>query len=327
MERKGLAYNRDSAMSRQVEKYLEWMIGKGYSEYTASSRWYELRYFIVWSEERGIGDATEVTTAILERYRTWLHHRRLGDGRAYTSRAQYSRLMSLRGFFKWLKKEKKMAVNPALEMEMPKVGKPLPRNILSKEEMELVLEQVNPEGKMGLRDRAVLEVFYSTGLRRSELRRLLVDDIDMERGVVFVREGKGKKDRVVPIGERALHWVVRYLDELRGRLARLPDEGVLFLNKLGKAMSDDNLSYMAGQYVGAAGLGKKGSCHLFRHTMATLMLEGGADIRYIQEMLGHARLETTQIYTKVSIRKLKEVYERTHPGAKLSSSRAGRKTG
>ncbi len=164
-----------------------------------------------------------------------------------------------------------------------------------------------------MRDRAILKVLYSTGVRRLELCGLKVFDLDEDRGVLAVRQGKGKKDRIVPIGARALAWVRKYLDEARPRAAIEPDDGWLFLNEHGEAIGPTWLSQTVSQHVDAANLKKRGSCHLFRHTMATLLLEGGADIRSIQETLGHASLETTQVYTHVSIDKLKAVHAMAHP--------------
>jgi integrase/recombinase XerD len=173
---------------------------------------------------------------------------------------------------------------------------------------------------VGLRDRAMLETFYSTGMRRTELVNLKLYDVDRAAGVVTIREGKGKKDRVIPIGERAVAWLDKYLDQARPRLATEPDDMTLFLTVQGEPLGRTTLSYIIRQYVEAAGIGKHGACHLFRHTMATLMLEGGADIRFIQQMLGHARLDTTQIYTHVSIRMLKQIHSATHPAASLVRS-------
>jgi hypothetical protein len=138
-----------------------------------------------------------------------------------------------------------------------------------------------------------------------------------------VRQGKGKKDRMVPIGERAIAWLARYLNDARPQLVLPPDPGTLFLTQEGEEISRHRLTQLVRDYVQRADIGKTGACHLFRHTCATLMLEGGADIRYIQEMLGHVELSTTQIYTQVSIRKLKAVHTLTHPGAKLERAAAG----
>jgi integrase/recombinase XerD len=166
----------------------------------------------------------------------------------------------------------------------------------------------------------MLETFYSTGMRRTELVNLKLYDVDRAAGVVTIREGKGRKDRVIPIGERAVAWLDKYLDQARPRLATEPDDMTLFLTVQGEPLGRTTLSYIIRQYVEAAGIGKHGACHLFRHTMATLMHEGGADIRFIQQMLGHARLDTTQIYTHVSIRMLKQIHSATHPAASLVRS-------
>ena len=162
-------------------------------------------------------------------------------------------------------------------------------------------------------------VFYCTGIRRAELIALKITDIDAERGTLFISQGKGHKDRYVPIGTRALYWVGRYITEVRPRLA-LPgdlDDRTVFLAYTGTPLSRDFVSETVTHYIAASGTTKRGSCHLLRHTAATLMLEGGADIRFIAELLGHSRLETTQRYTRVSIHQLRQVHALTHPGANL----------
>jgi integrase/recombinase XerD len=174
-----------------------------------------------------------------------------------------------------------------------------------------------------VRDRAIVETLYSTGMRRGELSGLDLYDVDFDRGWVTIRQGKGAKDRVVPIGSRALAWIRKYLDEIRPELVLRADEPVLFLSTTGERIPATSLTLLVRRLFVAAGVTKKGSCHLFRHAMATLMLERGADIRYIQEILGHSTLETTQAYTKVSIQKLKEIHEATHPGARLARRAPG----
>lgn len=176
---------------------------------------------------------------------------------------------------------------------------------------------------VGVRDRTMLEVLYATGLRRSDLLHLKIFDVDFERGTLFVRQGKGNKDRVLPVSVRARSWIKRYLEEVRPSLVAAPDEGWLFLTTLGERPTPELLTQSVHRYVKQAELGKSGSCHLFRHTMATLMLEGGADLRSIQEMLGHASLESTEIYTKISVRRLQAVYEATHPAARRTAASEG----
>jgi integrase/recombinase XerD len=154
-------------------------------------------------------------------------------------------------------------------------------------------------------------------MRRRELASLGLYDIDRERCTVHIHLGKGKKDRVVPIGERALFWVQKYVLEVRPKLLIGTPTNILFLTHHGEEFTDDRLSQLVKNYIASAELGKQGSCHLWRHTMATLMLENGCDIRFLQVILGHANLKTTEIYTQVSIRKLVEAHRATHP-AKLA---------
>ena len=223
----------------------------------------------------------------------------------------------MRAFFKWAARANHLLYNPASELELPKLEHRLPKAVLTASEADQVLNQPDTADPLGVRDRAILEVFYSTGMRRSELLGLGRYDLDVDRGTVMVRQGKGRKDRMIPIGERALAWIDRYVTEVRPELAVEPDDGTLFLTNEGTPFTPSRMTQLVRGYVVAADLGKSGACHLFRHTMATLMLEGGADVRFIQQMLGHAKLETTQIYTQVSIRKLKEIHTATHPGAQL----------
>jgi integrase/recombinase XerD len=296
-------------------RYLEALRVKNYSERTVENRDAYLRFFIQWCEERSLTRPREVTKPILERYQRHLFHLRKPGGKPLSFRSQHSRLVPVRAFFKWLTRQNVLLWNPASELELPRLERRLPRHVLTAEEVEQVLVGPNLSDGIGVRDRAILEVFYSTGIRRMELVNLSVWDLDQERGTVMVRQGKGKKDRMVPIADRAIAWVERYLRQVRPSLVMPPDDGILFLTNLGESITPSRLTQLVREYVNAAELEKHGACHLFRHTMATLMLEGGADIRYIQEMLGHVELSTTQIYTQVSIKKLKAVHELTHPGA------------
>jgi integrase/recombinase XerD len=199
-------------------------------------------------------------------------------------------------------------------LDLPRGKIRLPKCVLTASEAEQVINQPNVNEKLGIRDRAILETFYSTGIRRRELVNLRPVDLDLERGTVVIWQGKGHKDRVIPIGDRATAWIERYEVEVRpGLLIGDSAADVLFLTHLGKPFDPNQMTSLVGDYVKAAEIGKQGACHLLRHSMATLMHENGAGIRYIQEMLGHASLETTQIYTRVSIRKLKEVHTNTHP--------------
>ncbi len=295
---------------------------KDYSEHTVRNRDMNVRYFLAWCAERGLSEPTEITRPVLERYQRHLFHYRKRDGDPLTFRSQHARLVALRNWFRWMTRQNRILHNPASEIELPRLGHRLPKHVLTASEAEQVMMQPNLADPIGLRDRAILEVFYSTGMRRMELIHLKLYDLDFERGTILIRQGKGKKDRYVPIGERAIAWVQKYIREARPQLAIEPDAGTLFLASTGEAISRDHLTMMVRAYVLRAKIGKTGACHLFRHTMATLMLEGGADIRFIQQMLGHAELSTTEIYTHVSIRMLKQVHSATHPAALLDHEHA-----
>ncbi len=217
---------------------------------------------------------------------------------------QQTRLSPLKAFFKWLTKENHILYNPASEMELPRVHRRLPKHILTHEEVERVMNQTMLHGDLGIRDRAIIETLYSTGIRRSELIHLKRYDVDTRNGTLMVREGKGKQDRMVPLGRRAGLWIDKYADEVRPGLVVEPDQGWLFLHAYGEPFHNNRLTDLMKKYIEQAGIDKPGACHIFRHTMATLMLDNGADIRHIQAILGHSQLSTTDIYTQVSIRQL-----------------------
>jgi len=303
-------------MAAWLAQYLEWLRSHNYSETTVANRESYLALFIGWSEERGLTRPSEITKPILERYQRHLYHYRKENGQPLTFRSQYSRLVPVRAFFKWLTRQNVLLYNPASELELPRLEHRLPKHVLSEREAQAVLVQADTAEPLGVRDRAILETLYSTGMRRMELVGLGLYDLDLDRGTLMIRQGKGKKDRMVPIGERAIVWIEKYRSDVRPQFVMEPDEGVLFLTAEGDRFSPNGMTSLVRNYVLKADLGKRGACHLFRHTMATQMLENGADIRFIQQMLGHAKLETTQIYTQVSIRKLQEIHRATHPTSK-----------
>ena len=192
-----------------------------------------------------------------------------------------------------------------------------PDHVLTVTEVDRLIHEADSSTPWGIRDRAVLEVLYSTGMRRSELAALAVYDWNRERTSLAIRQGKGGRDRVVPLGGRAAPWLARYLDTVRPGLVREPDDGILFLTDYAEPFAKNRLGDLVRRYLDWAGIRMPGACHLLRHACATHMLENGADIRFIQALLGHADLRSTQIYTQVSIVKLKEVHAATHPAGRL----------
>jgi len=305
-------------MERLMHEHLNALRVKNYSEYTVKNRLVHIGFFIAWLKTREIAAPRQITRLVLEDYQRHLFQYRKRNGDPLTFRSQHAYLVPLRMWFRWMTRDNRIPHNPASELELPRLGRSLPKNIHSAREIERVLRLCDVETPIGLRDRAMLEVFYSTGLRRMELIGLKLYDLCLDRGLILVRQGKGKKDRYVPIGKRAIGWLERYLSESRLPANVDPDNMTVFLTAQGETFSRDHMSYTIKQRINAAKLGKTGSCHLFRHSMATLMHEGGADIRYIQQMLGHEDIKSTQIYTHVALRGLQEVHAATHPAEAMS---------
>lgn len=298
--------------------FCEYTVVCGLSPSTARMREVALTFFIRWADERGLKHPAEVTRPILQRYQRYLYLYRTAQGKPLAYTSQSSRLLPLVAFFKWLTREGHILSNPAADLDLPKPPRQLPKHLLTIEQVEGVINQPDTRTPEGLRDRAILEVLYSSGVRRSELVRLKLYEVDTVRGTLMVRQGKGRKDRFIPLGARACAWVARYLNEVRAQLLAA-DTDILFLTAWGEPFEKGRLSELVSGYMRAAGIAH-GSCHAFRHAMATHMLEAGADIRFIQVMLGHSDLNTTQIYTHVAIDRLKAVHALTHP-ARLERTR------
>jgi integrase/recombinase XerD len=311
-----------SAMAPYLARFLEASAAKGLSPRTVEIRDRMLRQFLFWCRERSLDRPQDVTRPILERYRRHLYHHRKKSGEPLSFATQQQRLLPVKAFFQWLARENMILSNPASEMELPRVHRRLPQHILTAEEVERVLAQTALHGELGIRDRAILETFYSTGIRRSELAHLRLYDVDTRNGTLMVRQGKGQKDRMVPLGARAARWIDRYVEAVRPSLVVEPDPGWLFVHEYGEPFAKSRLTDLVKRYIERAGVEKPGACHLFRHTMATLMLDAGADIRHIQAILGHSQLSTTEIYTQVSIAKLKAVHALTHPAGRAPETAA-----
>jgi integrase/recombinase XerD len=324
----GLDRGAPDALVLCAEAWLEALRSRNYSELTLTHRETSMRLFMRWAVEREVRRAGEVTRPILEAYQRWLSRYEpesgKGRGRHLSWGAQRDRLRGLKGWFQWLTRQNVLVHNPASELELPRPEKRLPTHGLSLSEIERLRAVFNVDDPLGLRDRTILEVFYATGLRRAELGGLEMTDVSVERGTLTVRCGKGKKDRIVPLGAQAAKWCDRYAREVRPRLCLDTRTRTFFLSAYGEAFDLDVLTGIVSDWLKASGVAKKGSCHLLRHTCATHMLEGGADIRYIQQLLGHANLDTTAIYTQVTIRQLIEVHARCHPSARPDAALAER---
>jgi integrase/recombinase XerD len=310
------------ALTRYMEQHFENLLITGYSVDTVRGRRQAIRRFITWCDERSLSEPKEVTKPILESYQRHLFYYRKRDGAPLTLGSQHSALTPLKCFFKWLAKQNHILWNPAIELELPPQPKQLPNALLSTEDVEAILRAIDHTTATGLRDRAMLETLYSTGVRRTEFAFIRRYDVDLSRLTLFVVKGKGRRERMVPLGDRAGVWVDKYLVESRPLLAS-DDCEALFVTDYGEPMTPDFLASRVNRYMELAGIDKPGSCHLFRHACATHMLDNGADIRFIQALLGHAALSSTERYTHVAIGKLQRVHADTHP-ARLKRKRSGK---
>ena len=280
-------------------RYME--IEKNYSPHTLLNYKIDLNDFNKFCG--GIG-LEKIDYLFLRKYLAVLKEKNLGN------RTVGRHLSALRSFFRFLCREGYLKTNPILMLSSPKLDKHLP-SFMTEEEVTQLIESVLPKDnndELGLRNRAILETFYSSGLRISELVSLSVDDVDFIAGIVKAM-GKGKKERVVPIGEIALSAVRKYLDK------RKKQSNAVFLNKNGKRISTRGVRDVVEKYLKIAGIRRGVSPHTFRHSFATHLLNRGADLRTVQELLGHANLSTTQIYTHLTTEKLKNVYDKAHPHA------------
>jgi integrase/recombinase XerD len=294
-------------------RFLEHKRTRNYSPQTVYRFQRHIGYFRKYCEALGITQARQVTRAVVLSYQSYLFHYRKFDGTPLSVGTQCQWLVAMGLFFSYLTRESLILYNPASDLDLPRKEKRLPKALLSPDDVETILHTPDTREAMGIRDRAIIEVLYSTGIRRMELCNLDMHHVDLSQGLVHVMLGKGKKDRVVPIGKRAIEWVEKYLSEVRPMLSPSMNQPSLFLTSWATRFTDSHLTKVVREIIVASGVNKPGSCHLFRHAFATGLLTNGCDVRHIQIMLGHASLETTQIYTHLAMREVQEAHKRFHP--------------
>jgi len=311
---------RESVMERAIENFGNHLATeRNLSPHTLRSYLADLRQFRRYLEESGL-----IPPAVPEReqleaidhvaVRSFLSSLYRSKVRKVTI---VRKVAALRTFFNYLLREGRVRVNPAEMVQAPKAEKYLP-TFLPVEEMFSLLNVKFSEDAEGFRDRAMLELFYSSGMRVSELTGLNLGDIDFGRSLVKVR-GKGKKERIVPVGQQALRSLQEYLaarNELLQKQRTSESDPPLFLSRNGRRINQRSVARIVDRYVLQSGISKKVSPHTLRHSFATHLLDAGADLRAIQELLGHENLSTTQKYTSVSVAKLMEIYDQAHPKAK-----------
>lgn len=299
-------------MQNALAEYLRHLgLEKNASAYTVKSYREDLTQALGFFQERlGSTDATpdRITTRLLRAYLAWLHEQ------GYSKTTIARRIASVRSWLKYLCRRGALATNPAEGLRGPKQDKKLP-NFLTEADIGKLLSLPTGEGPLALRDKAMLETLYSAGLRVGELCGLKIDDIDLDEGILTVR-GKGRKERLALLGESSRDAMRVWLEARQGFQAALHKSGVaVFLNKNGGPLTVRSVGRILEKYLIQAGLDPRTTPHTLRHTFATHLLDAGADIRGVQELLGHKNLATTQIYTHVSTQRLQDSYHKAHPRA------------
>ncbi|MEQ8152507.1 MAG: site-specific tyrosine recombinase XerD [Smithellaceae bacterium] len=293
-------------MQELLEKYLNYLlVERGVAENTLEAYGRDLRRFLIIVQERGITDLRHILPETVIEYLVRIKDEGLSANS--TNRA----LAALRGFYNYLLQEKIIEQTPLANIELAKVWMRLPDTI-SKEEMTLILAQPGMDTAQAVRNSAMLELLYATGIRVSELIGLRMNSINWQVGFLVVM-GKGGKERIVPIGKTAYDCVKYYIEQARPQLMRGKSSDVLFLNRFGGKFTRQGFWKIVVDYARKSGLHKKVHPHTFRHSFASHLLEGGADLRTVQVMLGHADISTTQIYTHITRERLKEIHQKFHP--------------
>lgn len=294
-------------LSDLFSSYLDYLrIERRVAENTLLAYCHDLQHYLKFLHDRKIDTLDPITHSQLTEYLNDLHD----TGMAATSMAR--RLSAIRGFHRFLVGEEKAHKDPSADLVVEKPWMKTP-DVLSQFEVESILAQPQTETEGGLRDRSLLEMLYATGVRVSEAVSLRCTDIFWDEEFIRVL-GKGGKERLIPVGESGLYWCSRYIEEARERLAAMgKSRDILYLNRFGKKLSRQSVWNVIQKHARAAGITNKIGPHSFRHSFATHLIEGGADLRAVQEMLGHADIATTQIYTHLDREYLKEVYHRHHP--------------
>ncbi len=304
-------------ISALVPRYLQHLKIIGRARTTIKGTKYGLRAFVRFLDEINVHDLTELSRDVILEYQQELAFRLTDKGTPLTLRSQGFFLGVVKGFCTYLKGEDYLLTDPSENITLPKKPKRLPKVILDSKEIKKLLSAPDMRTNKGYRNRIVLEVLYDTGIRAAEMAAVKLHDMDLTGGYLTVRSGKGAKDRVVPLSPRVCHMIKEYLLMVRPQMLRGKDDGSLIPNRWGSQMTPTAIWSIVKRCVLLAGIKKSISTHTFRHSCATHMLKAGAPIRHIQELLGHESLESTQIYTKVTINDLKKIHAKFHPGESL----------
>lgn len=325
------------------DEFITQMESDGYTTSTIDGYKRAVDIFYEYLEERKVTDLSELTKAMMKNYRGYLHYLRKDNGEPLAQKTIADRIIGLRLFFKIMLRNGHVLYDFSKVLAVPRMGRQIPRTILTQDEVIQILKRPDTTTALGYRDRVVLEILYGTGMRNGELRNLKVTDINLEQNEIRINNGKGGVDRLVPTEPETTALIGEYIEKVyplfaarsyppagasRPCFAQTPPAGTntsmyskrkggkhgyLFMGRFGRPLSKDTIWSIVKRYAKECNIEKKVSCHVFRHSIATHLLESGMDIRYIQELLGHKSLMSTQIYTRVAITDLRKAFKRYHP--------------
>lgn len=304
------------SLSLLRDNYIQSLKVRNLAGRTIEARIFMLARFFAYLQNRDVAEINSISKAVILDYQTELYHTINKRGRPNSVTYQNSMLSAVKGFMKFLKERDYIVQDPSLDIPYAKLPKRLPRRVLTATEARRIINVPDIKCALGYRDRVILEVLYTTGIRKQELNNLSLADVDYHDGFLRIEQGKGGKDRIVPLGRIACRYLENYIKSVRQQLIKDPYNNALFLSTRGNRLSKNMVWEMVKKYAKKAKIKKNVSPHTFRHTCATAMLKNKADIRAVQELLGHESLESTQIYTRVTINDLKEVHKRCHPREK-----------
>ncbi len=300
---------------KELADYKVNMMTEGYSDRTIKTYVGYMMQFFAYLKEKSIEKLSEVSPEVVTQYHIYLASDRSGKGKLCI-KSQNMKMIATMMFFRFLVREKHYLYDPTSHIRVKDPPRHRVREVLTEKEMIRLLNAPDPETTLGLRDKALLELYYSCGIRNTESRLLTVKDVDLQSRLVRIRHPKGGGDQVVPIGRVAAVYLEEYIKHARPKLVRNELEETLFLSKRGKVLTDDLPSHIVRKYATIAKIKRKTDAHTLRHTCGTHLYDNGADIRCIQELLRHKSLDTTQIYIDIKASKLRKVLEKTHPREK-----------
>lgn len=307
---------KENNLSPLAAEYLQALRVRNLAGRTVQGRRFMLDKFFVYLAGRGVSHTDGITREVITDYQTELYHAVNLRGRPNSVSYQNNKLSAAKGFTRFLRERDYIVADPARDILLAKLPKLLPRGILTPSEARKIINTPDTRSAIGYRDHTIMEVLYTTGIRREELNMLTLADVDYHDGFLRINGGKGGKDRVVPLGRIACRYLENYIKAVRPEFIKKPFDHHLFLSTRGNRLSKNMVWELVKKYAKKARLKKNISPHSFRHSCATAMLRNKADIRAVQELLGHESLESTQVYTHISINDLKETHKRCHPREK-----------